>query len=76
MLATDLLDQIICIEDEDAVEMARELARVEGLAVGISSGATMKAAIQLAQKPEWEGKRIVVILADGAERYFSTALFA
>lgn len=76
VLATDLLDQIICIEDEDAVEMARELARVEGLAVGISSGATMKAAIQLAQKPEWEGKRIVVILADGAERYFSTALFA
>lgn len=75
VLAIEELNQIVCIEDEEAIAMAKQLARTEGLAVGISSGATVHAAIQLAQQPSWKGKRIVVILADGAERYFSTDLF-
>lgn len=55
--------------------MTRELALLEGVAVGISSGATVSAAIKLSQQPENAGKQIVVILADTAERYYSTELF-
>jgi len=69
------IDTIIAVEDEEAIEYARNIARLEGLAVGISSGAALFAAAQLAKKPAYAGKTFVVVLADGAERYFSTPLF-
>ncbi|NVK55573.1 MAG: cysteine synthase A [Alteromonadaceae bacterium] len=71
-----ILDRVIAVSDDDAINMARQLARKEGLAVGLSSGAVVHAASLLAQMPQYNGKNIVVILADGAERYFSTSLFA
>lgn len=75
LLDRNVLDQILTVSDDDALDMARELARTEGIAVGISSGATVSAAIRLAQMPEHLGKNIVMICADTAERYYSTALF-
>ena len=75
-LNTDIYDEIITIGNEEAFEMGRESARVEGLLVGISSGAAMKAAIKLAQREENKGKTIVVLLPDTGERYLSTAMFA
>ncbi|MGJ8681769.1 cysteine synthase A [Paraglaciecola sp.] len=75
VLKLDLLDQVITVTDEDALEYARKLARVEALPVGISSGAAACAAIQLGQQPQYAGKNIVTIFADTAERYFSTELF-
>ncbi|WP_414828666.1 PLP-dependent cysteine synthase family protein [Alteromonas sp. H39] len=75
VLNTACYHDIMTVDDEDAIHWARMLARVEGLAVGISSGATMAAASRLAKQSDYEGKNIVVILADGAERYFSTPLF-
>ena len=63
------------VSDQDAIETARNLARQEGMPVGISSGATTHAAIEIACRAENTGKRIVTILADTAERYFSTELF-
>lgn len=76
ILDTSCFNQIITVSDEDAVDFARKLARVEGLAVGISSGAAMWATGQLAKSPDYADKHIVTILPDGAERYFSTSLFA
>ena len=76
VLDQGLLDRIITITNEDAIEYARHLARVESLPVGISSGAAALAAIKVGQDPAYQGKNIVVILADTAERYFSTELFA
>lgn len=75
VLDVSLLDEIITISNEDAITYARELARVESLPVGISSGAAACAAITIAQRPEYANKQIVTILADTAERYFSTDLF-
>ena len=75
-LNTDIYDEIITIGNEEAFEMGRESARTEGLLVGISSGAAMKAAIKLAQREENKGKTIVVLLPDTGERYLSTAMFA
>ena len=75
-LNTDIYDEIVTIGNEEAFEMGRESARVEGLLVGISSGAAMKAAIKLAQREENKGKTIVVLLPDTGERYLSTAMFA
>ena len=75
-LDTKIYDEIITIENEKAFEMGRESARVEGLLVGISSGAALAAAIELAQKEENAGKTIVVLLPDTGERYLSTAMFA
>ena len=75
-LDTNIYDEIITIGNEEAFEMGRESARVEGLLVGISSGAAMKAAIKLAQREESKGKTIVVLLPDTGERYLSTAMFA
>ena len=75
-LDTNIYDEIITIGNEEAFEMGRESARTEGLLVGISSGAAMKAAIKLAQREENKGKTIVVLLPDTGERYLSTAMFA
>ena len=74
-LNTSIYDEIITIGNEEAFEMGRESARVEGLLVGISSGAAMKAAIKIAQREENAGKTIVVLLPDTGERYLSTAMF-
>lgn len=74
-LNTKVYDEIIKVENEEAFEASRELSRKEGLLVGISSGAAIYAATQLAQKPENDGKTIVVLLPDTGERYLSTALF-
>ncbi|MCR0205251.1 cysteine synthase A [[Clostridium] innocuum] len=71
----ELVDEIVQIRDEEAVSTAKRLAREEGIAVGISSGAAMCAALKLAEKEEYAGKRIVVLLPDTAERYLSTVLY-
>ena len=75
ILNTEIIDDIILVKNEDAMRTSRELARAEGLIVGISSGAAVYAALQLAQQEENAGKRIVVILPDTGERYLSTMLF-
>ena len=74
-LDTSIYDEIITIGNEEAMDMGRESARSEGLLVGISSGAAIKAAIKLAQREENAGKTIVVLLPDTGERYLSTAMF-
>lgn len=75
VLDTGVYDEIITVSNEDAFENARLIARLEGIPVGISSGAALTAAIQAGQRPENEGKTIVVIIPSFAERYLSTALF-
>ena len=74
-LDTKVYDEIITVENEKAFEMGRESARTEGLLVGISSGAALSAAVELAEREENEGKTIVVLLPDTGERYLSTAMF-
>ena len=74
-LDTSVYDEVIAVADEDAFETGRELAAKDGLLVGISSGAAVWAAGQLAQRPENRGKTIVAILPDTGERYLSTAMF-
>ena len=75
-LNTKVYDEIITVENEDAFETGRTLARKEGLLVGISSGAAVFAATELAKHPENEGKVIVALLPDTGERYLSTPMFA
>lgn len=75
-LNTDVYDEIIAVENEDAFETGRTLARKEGLLVGISSGAAVYAATELAKRPENEGKTIVALLPDTGERYLSTPMFS
>ena len=74
-LDTSLVDEAIPVDDEDAFEYARRLAKEEGLVAGISSGAAIWAAIQVAARPEMQGKRIAVVLPSLGERYLSTPLF-
>lgn len=75
VLNTDIIDEVMTVTNDEAFAMARELAKAEGLACGISSGAAMHAALQQAAMPENEGKTIVVVLPSQAERYISTDLF-
>lgn len=75
VLRPDLVDEIVKVEYEDAVKIARRLAKEEGILVGISSGAAAWAGLQVAARPENKGKQIVVILPDTGERYLSTELF-
>ncbi len=76
VLNTDVVDEIIPVEDQKALDTARRLAREEGLLVGISSGAALYAALQVAGRTENRGKTLVVVLPDTGERYLSTALFS
>lgn len=76
VLDTDIYDEIIPVENEDAFAMGKEVGRNEGVLVGISSGAALWAAVELAKRPENEGKNIVVLFPDTGDRYLSTPLFA
>ncbi len=75
ILNTEVIDEVIQVKDEDSFEMSRRLAREEGMLCGISCGAAVVGAIQVANRPENAGKRIVVVLPDLGERYLSTPLF-
>ncbi len=75
ILDTSIYDEVIPVENEDAFAMGRAMAHEEGVLVGISSGAALWAAVQLARRPEWVNKRIVVLLPDTGERYLSTDMF-
>ena len=75
-LNQDIYDEIIPVTNEDAFAMGRQVARTEGILVGISSGAALWAAVQAAQRPENKGKTIVVLLPDTGERYLTSAMFA
>jgi cysteine synthase A len=75
VLDTKIYDEIIRVKGEQAIETAKMLGKKEGILAGISSGAAVYAALQLAQRPEYQGKNIVTVLPDTGERYLSTALF-
>jgi len=75
VLNVKIIDEIITVKTEEAVSTARKLARYEGLLEGISSGAAAFAATQVAKRPEWAGKTVVVLLPDTGERYLSTILY-
>jgi cysteine synthase len=76
VLNRELLDEVMPIDDEDAIETARRLAREEGVLAGISCGAAVAGALQVAARPEFRGARIVTVLPDSGERYVSTPFFA
>jgi cysteine synthase A len=76
VLERELLDEVVPVDDEDAIETARALARREGVLAGISGGAAMWAALEVARRPELRGRRILAILPDSGERYVSTPFFA
>lgn len=75
LLNTDVYDEVVTVENEDAFAMAKLLGMTEGILVGISSGAALKAGVELAKRPENAGKNIVVLLPDSGDRYYSTPLF-
>ena len=75
-LDTKIYDEIIAVKDDDAFDCSRDIAKSEGILVGISSGAALSAAIELAKRPENKGKNIVALLPDSGDRYYSTALFS
>ncbi|GHD49875.1 cysteine synthase [Marinobacter persicus] len=74
-LDMNLLDEVVAVTNEDAMAMAHRLMQEEGILCGISCGAAVEAAVRISQKPEYQGKNIVVVLPDSAERYLSSALF-
>lgn len=74
-LNTEIYDEIIPVSNEDAFAVGKEIAKAEGVLVGISSGAALHAALELAKRPENEGKTIVALLPDSGDRYYSTSLF-
>jgi cysteine synthase A len=76
VLNRDILDEVIPVDDEDAIETARLVSRKEGVLAGISAGAAVWAAIQVGSREEFAGKRIVVVMPDSGERYVSTPFFA
>lgn len=75
ILDRELYDEVVTVENEAAISMGREIAKTEGILVGISSGAAVCAAVDLARRTENEGKNIVVVLPDSGDRYYSTPLF-
>ena len=75
VLNTDIYDEIMQVENDAAIETAKKIAKKEGILVGISSGAAMYAAMELAKRKEYAGKTIVVLLPDSGDRYYSTQLF-
>ncbi|HRY78208.1 MAG TPA: pyridoxal-phosphate dependent enzyme, partial [Candidatus Izemoplasmatales bacterium] len=74
-LNREIIDQIICVSGEDALKAAREVSKAEGILVGISSGAALAGALQIAKQEENRGKTVVIIFPDSGERYLSTILF-
>jgi cysteine synthase A len=76
VLNRDIIDEIIPVDDEDAIRTARLVTRREGILAGISCGAALWAAIELGKRPEFDGKRIVIVMPDSGERYVSTPFFA
>jgi cysteine synthase A len=76
VLNRGVIDEVVAVDDEDAIETARRVARTEGALVGISGGAALWAALEIAGRRELQGKRIVVVLPDSGERYVSTPFFA
>jgi cysteine synthase A len=72
----EVVDEIVAVDDEDAISTARLVSRTEGVLAGISCGAALWAAIQLGRRPEWAGKRIVVVMPDSGERYVSLPFFS
>jgi cysteine synthase A len=75
VLNTDLIDEVIQVSNEDAIETAKQLAVKEGILAGISAGANVWAAVQVSNRPEFEGKTIITVICDTGERYISTELF-
>jgi cysteine synthase A len=76
VLKREVIDEIIGVDDEDALEWARAAARQEGLLIGMSCGAALAAAVEVGSRPQWHGARVVVMLPDSGERYVSTPFFA
>jgi cysteine synthase len=76
VLNREIVDEVVAVDDEDAIQTARDVARREGVLVGISCGAALAAAISVGKRPESKGRRIVVVLPDSGERYVSTPFFA
>ena len=76
VLNTGIYDEVIRVKNEDAFAAGKQFAVTEGILVGISSGAALHAAAELASRPEYKGKKIVALLPDSGDRYLSTALFA
>lgn len=75
VLDTGIYNEVVTVSDEDAVAWAKEVGKTEGVLTGISSGAVLKAAVTLAQRPENKGRNIVAVFTDGGDRYYSTELF-
>ena len=75
VLNMDVVNEVVTVNNVDCFEMAREIAKIEGIQVGISAGAAMHAAVRLAQREEYNNKTIVVLLPDGGDRYYSTELY-